>query len=155
MNFMQYLRSKRAVSQSPLTQREINPVPLPEQLPAVGINPYAPQQVPVEVVQPDPDTAKTIRDIVQRIDPVIAAIEQLSGIPRKELFMQGLKSSLKGGGLLGLVEGLTGQKPPVEAKLIRYAKVFVTWGLIAVFFGGLILITLVAYAHFMTKLMGV
>ena len=125
-----------------------------------GANPYAAQPVdsgaaqqPVQQGQAAPGIQ--VADIAVKLDPILSVVEQVTGLTRREIFLQLLKTGVKGGGIGDIIGGLMGAKPAPQAKFLTYTKHIVIWGLVAVFFGGLILITMIGYAHLMTRLLGV
>jgi hypothetical protein len=137
---------------------EKNPVPAPETQamvvtpqPGQQTNPYHPS--PDATNQPVPGTVAGIdtASVVQRLSGVMDAVEQITGVSKRELTLSLLKSGLKGNGIAGIVDGLLGQKPAPVGKFLTYTKHAVIWGLVALFFGGLILITLLWYARFMAQ----
>jgi hypothetical protein len=119
-----------------------------------GGNPYspaAPGPAPAEAA-PVPAGVQQIGDMLNAAMPLI---EQITGLNRREISIQVLRSGLKGGGLDGIIAGLTGQiKPIAEPKFITYVKTIAVWvpiGLLVLGFG---FITLYAYAMFIVRVMG-
>jgi hypothetical protein len=79
-----------------------------------------PQPAPGEI----PPGVKQIADTLNNFLPVI---ENLTGLSRREIALQLLKTGIKGGSISSVLEGLMGQKPAPEAKFIRYVKIFAVW----------------------------
>jgi len=100
----------------------------------------APPEIPVGV--------KQFTDGINNFMPVI---EQVTGLTRREISLQLLKTGFKGGGIDSILSGLMGQKPAPEAKFIKYVKTLALW--VPVFIGlcggviiGLLLFTKMALA---------
>jgi len=122
MDFMQYLTKKRPLSLSPHTEREIN-IGIP-----TAINQNAVIIPPGNPPQPAPGTVPPgVQQIADTLNNFLPVIEQITGLTRREIALQLLKTGIKGGSLSGVIEGLMGQKPAPEAKLVRYVKIFAMW----------------------------
>jgi hypothetical protein len=111
---------------APPQERESAPA-----LPAQG-NPYAPQAVsvtpePVGAVQPTSQQQDMMAGFTQNVERFLPAIEQLTGLSRREIFLHLIKAGIRGGGVNGILEGLLGQKPPQEAKFVRMVKTMAIW----------------------------
>jgi hypothetical protein len=120
-------------------------VPGPDQ-PGTGQAPTGdPQQpaIPIGIQQ--------IADSADRFMPVI---EQITGLTRREISLNVMKTGLRGGSLASFLDTLTGQKPAPEAKLIKYVKTFAIWVPLSVLLFGFVLVTLFIYAKLMIHLVG-
>ena len=78
--------------------------------------------------------------IMNGIDRFVPAIEHFTGLTRREICLNLLKTGFKGGNISTLLDGLIGNKPAPEPKFIRYVKIGAVWIPIAVFLMGLSLI---------------
>ncbi len=96
-----------------------------------------------------------LQQIADSVDPVMKLLEQVTGLSRKELSLQLLKTGFKGGNIMDLINGLTGQKPAPEAKFIKYVKTLSIWVPVGLGLAGFILITLILYLKFAMAVVGV
>jgi hypothetical protein len=92
--------------------------------------------------------------IAQRIDPILTVVEQVTGLTRREIFLQVLKSGVRGNGISGLLDGLLGQKPAPEAKFIRYVKIIAIWVPVFILLMGLSLVGVFVFGKFMLHMFG-
>lgn len=112
-----------------------------------------------EAIPPRPPTptpagiSPGVQQVINTVDGLMPMIEGVTGLTRREISLQLLKTGLKGGSWGTLFDGLIKQ-PEKMPKIALYAKTIVTWGLIALFFGGIALITLVLYARVITSILG-
>ena len=102
----------------------------------------------------DAVTAINTQEILTKVDSVLTIIEQVTGLTRREISLQVLKSGVRGGGLGGVLEGLLGQKPAPEAKFIRYVKIIAIWVPAFIFFMGLAIVGVILFARLMMSLTG-
>lgn len=92
-----------------------------------------------------------VKQFSDGINNFMPMIEQVTGLTRREISLQLLKTGFKGGGIDSILSGLMGQKPAPEAKFIKYVKTLALW--VPVFIGlcggviiGLLLFTKMALA---------
>ena len=76
---------------------------------------------------PAPQVPEGVKQIANSLEAVMPYIERITGLTRRDLSLQLLKTGLKGGNLESLINGLVGYKPQPEAKIIRYVKIFAFW----------------------------
>jgi hypothetical protein len=112
---------------------------------AVFVPPPGPPPVPAPLIP---------ADLVARLDPILTTAEQITGLSRREIFLQLLKAGMRGNGISGVLEGLLGQKPAPEAKFIRYVKIIAIWVPVFIFLMGLSLIGVYVFAKFMLTMFG-
>lgn len=153
MDFLSFLHKNQ-----PKTYENINITPPATQshTQTTGIvnNPHALANIQPQQAQPIQGNMLPDASIMERIDPILSTIEQVTGLTRREIFLQVLKSGVRGGGIGGLLEGLLGQKPAPEAKLIRYVKIFALWFPAFVLLMGFVLISLIVFAKFTFAFVG-
>ncbi len=106
----------------------------------------SPPPIPPDTPPPVPEGLKKVGDQINAFMPVV---EQITGLDRKTLFLQLMKTGLKGGSLDTLLNGLMGKPPAPEAKFVRYVKTLALWGPLAFFLTGIAIVGL----YFFTKMM--
>ena len=133
VNFRDLLMSARTPVQTNIQTQEIgqNPYALAEQN---GVNP---EQVP----GPGPAVPPVmIQNIANTVNTFMPALEQITGLTRREIFLNLMKTGLRGGGLSTMLDSLMGARPAPEAKFVRYVKIAAVWVPAAVFLMGAALV---------------
>jgi len=91
-------------------------------------NQYAHTEI---IEQPAPQRSNApplvVQNIARTVETLMPAIEQMSGLTRREIFLNLMKTGIKGGNINSLIDSLMGQKPAPEAKFIRYVKIAAVW----------------------------
>ena len=123
-----------------------NPVPDP------GGSPGPASPVPVPGPGEIPVGVQQIADTVEKFMPMV---EQMTGLNRRELSLQLLRSGLRGGNINSFLDALTGNKPAPEAKFIRYVKVLAIWVPVAVLLFGIACVSVILYAKLVMSLLTV
>lgn len=85
-------------------------------------------------------------NIQQMADQFLPVIENITGLSRREIFLQLMKTGLRGGSLETLINGFMGKQVEREAKFVRYVKTLAVWLPVAFLLGGLTIICLFAFA---------
>jgi len=67
------------------------------------------------------------QQLASTIEAFMPMIEQTTGLTRREIFLQMLKTGSRGGGWLDVLTGLAGTKPAPEAKFVKYVKTLAIW----------------------------
>jgi hypothetical protein len=117
-----------------------NPVMVPPPIPPAPTA-QAPQQPPM------------ITNIANTVDAYMPALEQITGLTRREIFLHLLKTGLKGGSVESLVNGLIGgQAPQTDAKFVRYVKTLAVWVPVSILLLGLSVVSVVVFAKFLFSL---
>jgi hypothetical protein len=127
---------------------EINPYAVAE-VPPPG---YPPQPVPGNA--PAPAVAQQLQVMTTQLEPLLGVIEQFTGLSRRELFLQLLKTGVKGGGISGFIDLLQGHKPPEDAKFIRYTRTLALYVPLFVFLMGLSIVGVILFGKFAMWLIG-
>jgi hypothetical protein len=112
--------------------------------------PAAGPQVPAAAA-PIPEGAQQITKV---IDTWMPFIESTTGLTRKEIFLQLMKTGVRGGNILSFLEGFSGRPQEKEVRFVRIVKTLAIWLPVAIFLVGLSLVTIVLYAKFIINLMG-
>lgn len=108
------------------------------------------EQMPPQAESPQvPEGIRQLSDGVQKFMP---AIEQITGLDRKTIFMQLLKTGSRGGGLVELINGLSGTKPAPEAKFVKMLKTGAVWVPVGIGLTGLSIVLVVFFAKFLLSL---
>jgi hypothetical protein len=94
------------------------------------------------------------QQIVSTIDGFMPIIEQVTGLTRREIFLQMLKTGARGGNWLDVLTGLAGQKPAPEAKFIKYVKTLAIWVPVALFLLGISIVAVYAFLKLTVIMMG-
>lgn len=71
-----------------------------------------------------PEGLKQIGDTIETIMPMV---ERITGLNRKDIFLQLMKTGIKGGNLETFINGFLGKPPAQEAKFVRYVKTLAIW----------------------------
>jgi len=95
-----------------------------------------------------------IQQFTGMIDGIMPAIEQMTGLSRREIFLQLLKTGFKGGGLMDIINGLAGKQTPTDAKFVRYVKTLAVWVPVFVLLMGGAIVGVVGLAKLVIFLMG-
>jgi hypothetical protein len=82
------------------------------------------------------------QQIVNGVNSFMPVIERVTGLNRREIFLQLMKSGVKGGNLLDVLTGLAGNKPAPEAKFVKYVKTLAIWVPVALGLTGFVVISL-------------
>jgi hypothetical protein len=94
------------------------------------------------------------QQIVGTINNFMPIIEQVTGLTRREIFLQMLKTSARGGSFLDVLTGLTGNKPAPEAKFIKYVKTLALWVPVALFLLGISIVAVYAFLKLTVLMFG-
>ena len=94
------------------------------------------------------------QQIVNTVNGFLPIIEQVTGLSRREIFLQLLKNGFKGGGIESLLNGLMGKTPTPEAKFIKYVKTLALWVPVALFLLGMSIVTVYAFLKLTVIMMG-
>lgn len=94
------------------------------------------------------------QQIANTFNNFIPIIEQVTGLTRREIFLQMIKSGARGGNWLDVLTGLAGQKPTPEAKFIKYVKTLAIWVPVALFLLGMSIVAVYAFLKLTVMLMG-
>lgn len=108
----------------------------------------------VEQIPENPQVPEGIRQLADGVQKFMPMIEQVTGLDRKTIFMQLLKTGSRGGGLVELINGLSGTKPAPEAKFVKILKTAAIWVPVAILLTGLSLVGIVVFAKFLLMLVG-
>lgn len=101
-----------------------------------------------------PDIPVGVQQFADGINNFIPIIEQVTGLTRREISLQLLKTGIKGGGIGDIFAGLMGQKPAPEAKILRYAKTLI-WVLpLGVLLTGASVVLVIGFAKLVIWMMG-
>jgi hypothetical protein len=109
------------------------------QTPAQTENQYAhlPADMPVQVQEvPAPAVPIGVQQIFKGIDQFMPMIENATGLNRREIALNLMKTGIKGGSISSIFDSLLGQRPAPEPKFIRYVKIGAVWIPIALFLTG-------------------
>lgn len=110
-----------------------------------------PTPAPATEPVPVPAAVKEFGDMVNAAMPTI---ENVTGLTRRELTLQLLKTGLKGGGLDMFLAGLLGKSPAQEIKFVRVVRTLAVWVPVGLGLTGLVLICLVIFAKIVLLLWG-
>jgi hypothetical protein len=88
------------------------------------------------------------------VDSAMPMIEQITGLTRREIFLQLMKTGFKGGNLETFFNGLMGQQQPRDPKFVQVVKTLAIWGPLAIFLIGLALASLYLYVKLLVHIMG-
>ncbi len=94
------------------------------------------------------------QQIANTFNNFIPIIEQVTGLTRREIFLQMIKSGARGGNWLDVLTGLAGQKPTPEAKFIKYVKTLAIWVPVALFLLGMSIVAVYAFLKLTVMMMG-
>jgi hypothetical protein len=94
------------------------------------------------------------QQIANTFNNFIPIIEQVTGLTRREIFLQMLKSGARGGNWLDVLTGLAGQKPAPEAKFIKYVKTLAIWVPVALGLTGFVIVALYAFLKLTAIMLG-
>ncbi len=78
------------------------------------------------------------------VDKMMPAIERITGLQRRDIFLQLIKTGIRGGNLSNVIEGLLGQKQPPPSKFEKYVKTLCIWVPVAFILFGLGIVGLIA-----------
>lgn len=120
-------------------------------------NQYAHQPVPVQQEQPapvQPVAPAVVQNIANTVNQFMPALEQITGLTRREIFLHLLKTGLKGGSFESMISGLLGQAttPPADAKFVRYVKTLAIWVPVALLLTGLSIVSVFVFAKFLLSM---
>jgi hypothetical protein len=106
--------------------------------------------------QPAPVSGMPIgsKQIVDTVNNFMPIIEQVTGLTRREIFLQMMKSGVRGGNWLDVLTGLAGTKPTPEAKFIKYVKTLAIWVPVALFLLGMSIVAVYAFLKLTVLMMG-
>lgn len=109
-------------------------------------------------IQPEPAPGGGMpigsQQIVNTVNNFMPIIEQVTGLTRREIFLQMMKSGVRGGNWLDVLTGLAGQKPPAEAKFIKYVKTLAIWIPVALFLLGISIVAVYAFLKLTVLMIG-
>jgi hypothetical protein len=108
-------------------------------------------ELPAEQPGGMPPGAQQIANTFNNFIPII---EQVTGLTRREIFLQMIKSGARGGNWLDVLTGLAGQKPTPEAKFIKYVKTLAIWVPVALFLLGMSIVAVYAFLKLTVLMMG-
>lgn len=95
------------------------------------------------------------QQIIGTVNNFMPIIEQVTGLTRREIFIQMMKSGAKGGSWFDVFAGLVGTpKPAPEAKFIKYVKTLAIWIPVALFLLGMSIVTVYAFLKLTVMMMG-
>lgn len=116
---------------------------------------YPGEQIAPPAEQPAPGGMPPgAQQIAQTFNNFIPIIEQVTGLTRREIFLQMIKSGARGGNWLDVLTGLAGQKPAPEAKFIKYVKTLAIWVPVALFLLGMSIVAVYAFLKLTVMMMG-
>lgn len=103
----------------------------------------APSQVPPGVQQ-----------FAGMLEAIMPTVEQITGLTRRDIFLQLLKTGFKGGGIESIINGLMGKQQQPDVKFVRYVKTLAIWVPVAVFLFGLAIVSIILFAKLIIMVMG-
>ena len=116
---------------------------------------FSGEQTVTPAEQPEPGGMPPgAQQIAQTFNNFIPIIEQVTGLTRREIFLQMIKSGARGGNWLDVLTGLAGQKPAPEAKFIKYVKTLAIWVPVALFLLGMSIVAVYAFLKLTVLMMG-
>lgn len=95
-----------------------------------------------------------VATIADTVDQYIPVLERITGLTRRELFLQLLKTGLRGGNIENILNGLMGKQPEKDAKFVKYVKTLAIWVPVAVFLFGLAVVSVVIFAKVIISVVG-
>lgn len=117
--------------------------------PTLVQNPYQPvivdQTLPVQETPTSATIPVGVQQFADMADRLLPAVEQMTGLSRREITLQLLKSGLRGNSLSGILDGLMGTKPAPEPKFVKYVKVGAIWIPIAILLLGCSIVAVFAF----------
>lgn len=102
-------------------------------------NPYKPVELAPRSVESDAvivPNSPILLNMAHTVDLYMPLLERMTGLTRRELVLQLMRSGLRGGGISSLVDSLMGAKPVPEPKLVRYVKIVALWVPVFIFLMG-------------------
>jgi hypothetical protein len=128
-----------------------------------GQNPYAPAAGGPQPVQapaiPAPAAGPDLAALALRMDPMIATIEKLTGLTRRDIFLNILKSGVKGNGVSGFIDQMLGMSSTQQNtkfdKMLAAVKTVAIWLPVFAFLSGLAVIGVVLLYKLAMHLAGV
>jgi hypothetical protein len=95
-----------------------------------------------------------VAQIVQSVNAFMPAIEQITGLTRRDIFLSLLKGGMKGQGFESILNTLMGHQEK-EVKFVKYVKVLAIWVPIAILLLGLSIVSIVLFTKFLIVVLGV
>jgi hypothetical protein len=119
-------------------------------------NRYRPQpEAPADAGTPSaPGMPPGVAQIVQSVNAFMPAIEQITGLTRRDIFLSLLKGGMKGQGFESILNTLMGHQEK-EVKFVRYVKTLAIWVPVAVLLFGLAMVSIIVFAKFLIVILGV
>lgn len=101
-----------------------------------------------------PQVPPGAQQVANMIDGFMPIIEQTTGLTRREISLQLLKTGFKGGNLLDVITGLSSNKPVQEAKFQKYVKTLAIWVPVALFLIGISIVAVYAFLKLTVLMLG-
>ena len=118
-------------------------------------NRYRPQpEAPADTGASAPGMPPGMVQIVQSVNAFMPAIEQITGLTRRDIFLSLLKGGMKGQGFESILNTLMGHQEK-EVKFVRYVKTLAIWVPVAVLLFGLAMVSIIIFAKFLIVILGV
>lgn len=95
-----------------------------------------------------------LQQIADSVEGFIPVIEKMTGLSRRDISLQLLKTGFKGGGLMDIINGLQGRQQQPDVKFVRYVKTLAVWVPVAVLLFGLAIVGVIGFAKLVIYLMG-
>jgi hypothetical protein len=97
---------------------------------------------------------QVVKEMGDFVDAALPTIERITGLTRREITLQLLKTGLKGGGIEMLINGFMGKPPAQEVKFVRVVKTLAIWVPVFVFLLGLSGVGVILFAKLALMLWG-
>lgn len=86
--------------------------------------------------------------IVNSVEAFMPAVEKITGLTRRDIFLAVLKGGLKGQGFESILNTLMGHQEK-DVKFVKYVKVLAIWVPIAILLFGIAIVAIVMFTKFL------
>jgi len=112
-------------------------------------NRYRPQpEAPADTGAPAPGMPPGMAQIVNSVEAFMPAVEKITGLTRRDIFLAVLKGGLKGQGFESILNTLMGHQEK-DVKFVKYVKVLAIWVPIAILLFGIAIVAIVMFTKFL------
>jgi hypothetical protein len=112
-------------------------------------------QVPADAGTPStPGIPPGMAQIVNSVEMFMPAIEKITGLTRRDIFLAVLKGGMRGQSFESILNTLMGHQEK-EVKFVRYVKTLAIWVPVAVLLFGLAMVSIIVFAKFLIVILGV
>ena len=103
---------------------------------------------PADAGAPSAGMPPGMAQIVNSVEAFMPAVEKITGLTRRDIFLAVLKGGMRGQGFESILNTLMGHQEK-EVKFVKYVKVLAIWVPVAILLFGIAIVAIVMFTKFL------